>query len=220
VSSPRTISGGVLLGDTSGFDKPGKDGLSETYACSQGFSGVYQVFVQRVWGDVNNGTVTIDIVTDFGTKDQQHIRKQIPLSEKNAMVQVDVKNGRREANLADIQISKTQTERLAAARSVLAQQAGDTSGSQGTYFPFPGYGTGGVILPVNPFRRGAVGYQPNITVLPEGTFMFVRSAVITGDRRYVRVTPMPNFNAIRDVTTFNFITGQGSTGGGGGGGTQ
>ena len=31
--------------------------------------------------------------------------------------------------------------------------------------------------------------------------------VISGDRRYVRVSPAPNFTSITDVQTFNFVTG-------------
>jgi hypothetical protein len=42
--------------------------------------------------------------------------------------------------------------------------------------------------------------------------------VISGDRRYVRVSPAPNFTDIIQVDTFNFVTGAGGGGGGGGGG--
>jgi hypothetical protein len=52
-----------------------------------------------------------------------------------------------------------------------------------------------------------------ITTLPEGT-NFQASAVISADRRYVRVTSTPFFSLIGDVSTFNFATGN-STGGGG-----
>jgi hypothetical protein len=62
--------------------------------------------------------------------------------------------------------------------------------------------------------------RPEITTLPDGT-TFSASAVISADRRYVRVTPMPMFSGIGEVTTFTFTgdqTGQGGTGGIGGGG--
>ena len=69
----------------------------------------------------------------------------------------------------------------------------------------------------------SVGFQPQIAVIPDGVFMFVQ-AVISADRRYVRLTVIPNFTAITDVQSFSFVSGagsattQGNTGGGGGGG--
>jgi hypothetical protein len=56
-----------------------------------------------------------------------------------------------------------------------------------------------------------------ITVLPQGT-NFIGSAVISADRRYARVTPMPLFSSIGEVSTFTFTGGTSNQGGGGGGG--
>jgi len=58
----------------------------------------------------------------------------------------------------------------------------------------------------------SVGFQPQITVLSEGVSMSVQ-AVISADRRYVRLTVVPSFTSITDVQTFSFV-------GGGGTGTQ
>ena len=49
-----------------------------------------------------------------------------------------------------------------------------------------------------------------IISLPQGA-MAAGLAVISGDRRYVRITPLPFFSQIGDVTTFNFVTGDQST---------
>jgi hypothetical protein len=57
-----------------------------------------------------------------------------------------------------------------------------------------------------PLIRGnnfGVGYQPIIIVLPEGT-NFGATAVISGDRRYVRYSGTPLFSGIPRVTTFTF----------------
>lgn len=61
-----------------------------------------------------------------------------------------------------------------------------------------------------------MGYQPVIITLPEGTNMMA-TAVISADRRYVRITPSPMFSGISEVNTFNTATGQGGGGGAGGG---
>jgi len=64
--------------------------------------------------------------------------------------------------------------------------------------------------------NGAVGYQPVITTLPEGTNMSA-TAVISADRRYVRISAVPLFSSIGNITTFNFATGAQSVQSGGGG---
>ncbi|HWB11468.1 MAG TPA: hypothetical protein VG826_19720, partial [Pirellulales bacterium] len=70
--------------------------------------------------------------------------------------------------------------------------------------------------PVNPFfMRGAAGYQPVISSLPQGAQMFT-TAVISADRRYVRVTPVPIFSVVSQVNTFNYVSGQSGTSNGGG----
>lgn len=51
-------------------------------------------------------------------------------------------------------------------------------------------------------RRGA-GFQPFITVLPQGASLSA-TAVVSGDRRYVRFGGTPFFSAIGNVDTFNF----------------
>ncbi|MHC4176292.1 MAG: hypothetical protein ACYSWU_02230, partial [Planctomycetota bacterium] len=71
-----------------------------------------------------------------------------------------------------------------------------------------------------PFQLvGAVGYQPVIQTLPKGANMMA-TAVISADRRYVRISPQPTFSGISEVNTFNFASGQSQTGlpGTGGGG--
>jgi type II secretory pathway component GspD/PulD (secretin) len=63
----------------------------------------------------------------------------------------------------------------------------------------------------------SVGFQPIIRAIPEGIILNVQ-AVISADRRYVRLTVFPQFNTITDVFTFSFSGGssnqQGQTGGG------
>lgn len=75
----------------------------------------------------------------------------------------------------------------------------------------------------------AVGYQPQITQVQEGVGMSVQ-AVISADRRYVRLAVTPFFSTIREVTSFTFVSagqgqqqgqqGQGGQGQGGQGGGQ
>ena len=49
----------------------------------------------------------------------------------------------------------------------------------------------------------AVAQQPVITILPEGTSLNVQ-AVVSSDRKSIRMTLVPFFSEVRDVTTFTF----------------
>ncbi|MCA8995786.1 MAG: hypothetical protein KDA80_02345 [Planctomycetaceae bacterium] len=68
-----------------------------------------------------------------------------------------------------------------------------------------------------------IGFQPIIQPFFDGTNLTVR-AVVSADRRYVRLSVLPTFNNITDVFTFSFLSGGGGGGvgfggqGGGGGG--
>jgi hypothetical protein len=55
--------------------------------------------------------------------------------------------------------------------------------------------------------RSRTGFFPVITVLPQGASM-TASAVVSPDRRYVRITVNPFFSSIGPVDTFNFFTGE------------
>jgi hypothetical protein len=229
----RTTAGGVMLGDS--ISNPGQksaDGVSETYVCPEAFPGEYRVSIRRVWGKVAAGKVTVDLVTNVRTDRErtscgQHIRRQIPLGEKDAMVVFTLPVGRRQQPLEEQQVASAAVKQLAINRSILAQQLEAVADRDvGRDFSAAEIRRAAAIDPRNALAldrilrgQGAVGFQPQITTLPEGTIMFAQ-AVISADRRYVRVAPSPQFSTIGDVFTFNFATGQGGQqqGGAGGGG--
>jgi hypothetical protein len=57
------------------------------------------------------------------------------------------------------------------------------------------------------FGGPAPGFAPFITVLPQGAQLHA-SAVVSPDRRYVRVSAFPFFSSIGPVHTFNLYNGQ------------
>jgi hypothetical protein len=214
---PRSISGGVYLGDVASAEgKGGTKGFSETYVCPLGFDGEYRVLIKNVWGRPTSGKVTLDIYTHFGSVQQKLVHEQIPLAEKNAVVVFDLKEGRRNEALPEAQVANVAKVQNAVNRAVLAQQlpanpqvGQAVAGSLGTTNALgfvPGF-----------FLRGAVGYRPIITPLSSGATLFT-NAVISADRRYVRISPSPQFTQITEVNTFNFVSGQGMTQGQGQGG--
>jgi hypothetical protein len=141
----------------------------------------------------------------------QYERQQVNVGEDDALVVFQLANGRRQAPLADAQLANAVEKQVLVNRAVLAQQmralvdpsVGQRSGSGSLSGGVPiGIGPGG--QPVVLRRGGAVGYQPVVQSFPAGTFLTVTTAVVSSDRRYVRISASPSFTAIGDVTTFTF----------------
>lgn len=210
--NPRTTAGGVLLGDE--IRQTGRDsfgGRSAVYVCPKGFDGTYRMLVRRVWGNVTAGKVNVEVATHWNSNEAASLRKKIPLDKDEALVVFDLKNGRRKEPLREQQVANAVGGQLAMNRQILAQQlasstdaaalaalaaarsgSASSGSSKNSSYPF--------------FGGGAVGYQPVITVLPQGANFSV-TAVISADRRYVRITSAPFFSGVSQVNTFNMTTG-------------
>jgi len=215
-SDPRTIGGGVRLGD--GYTAKDKVdvGASEVYVCPKGFAGSYRVQIHRVWGEVAAGKVTVDVYTHLRSGDMQHERQQLEVSDKDAMVVFDLNHGRRTDPIETAQLAGAVDRQEKISRAVLAQQL-DT-GSDPSVAPNPNRFFPGLDRRAAFFGgRNAVGFQPIIQTLPEGTMMQTLG-VVSADRRYVRVAVEPIFSTIGDVQTFTFAGSSQPAGGGGGGG--
>jgi hypothetical protein len=205
LQNPRTVAGGVVLGDSfAAGSNADMNGYSETYVCPKGFSGQYRLLIHRVWGQVAAGKVTVDIQTN--NPDRPHIHAQVPLGEKDALVMFDVTNGRRTEQLSHQQLANLQAPRVDLDRSMLTRQLNRYEDS----------------LASREYRRdqarrhgwrgaGPVGFQPQITQYMSGAGLSGAGAlaVISADRRYVRVAPIPFFSQIGEVNTFNFGAPQG-----------
>ncbi len=230
LSNPRTIGGGVLLGDaSSASDRASIDGFSERYVCSEGFAGQYEILIRRVWGDVAGGKATVVIFTHYGTDKEQRIVKQIDIGETASLVSVAIDEGSRKEAIEEAQIASIRRKQIATSQEingeaqveVLAQfeaAADDSSSSSADYYNFRRQ------IANNTARRrfgfpgaGAVGYMPTVTTLMDGANLSV-SGVVSADRRYVRLSPTPFFSGIGEVFTYNLVTGgQGQNQGGAGG---
>ena len=125
----RTTAGGVMLGDSfaNSSGQHTADGYSETYVCSEGFAGQYRLFLKRVWGDVTAGKVTVEICTNYGTQEQRYGKQQIPLGEKDAVVNFELPDGRRREPVAEQKLANLQLARMELGREILAQQFQDLS---------------------------------------------------------------------------------------------
>ncbi|MEM8679778.1 MAG: hypothetical protein AAGF97_10540, partial [Planctomycetota bacterium] len=214
----RTTSGGVLSGDSSSIHAAAKgESPSETYTCAEGFSGTYRVVVRPVWGEVTGGKVSVAVTIHKGTEAEQTISREIEIADEPVMVTFNLDQGRRREPLPSDQVATIPEENLKLARRALSQQLNSAESAAALSLIRDredllalGAARNGIIVP-------QVGFRPVITVLPEGASLNA-SAVISADRRYVRITPTPLFSFIADVDIFSFDSTVGGTGGGGLGG--
>ena len=126
-SEPRTIGGGVSLGDSYSVEGKSSEGSSEVYVCPKGFGGKYRVRIHKVWGEVAAGKVTVDVYTHLRSGEMQHQRQQLEISDKDAMVVFDLNHGRRSEPLESAQLAGAVKRQEILSRSVLAQQISDGS---------------------------------------------------------------------------------------------
>jgi hypothetical protein len=222
----------MLLGDSiSQANTDNGGGKSEVYVCSQGFNGKYRVAIHRVFGNVATGRVHVKVMTHFLGSNPVTVEKTIPLVKDGAQIAFDLNDGRRKEPIADQQIANAAAGQLQlnamqakVGPQILAQQI-NGSISQGAMAGLGGSLNGGIGLGGRgfgglggfPIGGGAVGYMPQITQYPEGA-MLMATAVVSADRRYVRVSPSPFFSGIGQVNTFNTFTGASGTSNGGTGG--
>ena len=256
VLAPQTIGGGVILGNQQ--VQVAQDAVegskSEVYVCPRGFAGDYRVVIEKVWGDVAGNQVRCEGFVHYGTDKTRYIEKTLTFDEDGRLaVDFTLDEGRRTESLAVVkarqagemalaQRTALQTAKqiagLAEQKNVLHDRLNHTDSSLERDLASREEEQKAIdaaqqrAAEVQNLSRYAAnsGYAPKISWFSEGAKANV-NAVISADRRYVRITPIPMFLQIKKVDTFNFATGSstsssnnnsgnnnssGMTGGGGG----
>jgi hypothetical protein len=223
-NNTRTTSGGMHVGDSweNGDSIQGRQ--SEAYVCPQGFSGEYRVLVRRVFGKPTTGKVKIEVVKHFKARRENLLERAAEtavvyetVGDEDVVLPFTLDGGRRTEPLNEQRLRES-IARAGEARDQMARELWESTDPK-TYAQAQEAAKRRQAGDPRrrPPRGGAPGFQPVIVVLPEGA-QFRARAVISGDRRYVRVTASPFFSFISEVNTFNFVTGQSGTSNGGGGG--
>jgi len=198
----QTIGGGTLLGDLVGEK-------GESYVAAEAFPGEYQVTVERVWGKPVGDKAKLVIVLHEGTARETMRDVTLDLKTGNSIT-VKLDEGRR-TSLADA--VPTSPDRQAEAKPVLSdsdriltrlrnladpETTGVECGIHG------GVGSSGYLN--EPKARtedhgGEVAYQTKVSPFVTNSYDLTAQAVISADRRYVRLSLTPAFN------TFNRLQG-------------
>ena len=205
VDNPLSAGGGVLVHDGYG---PKAENCYDEYACVMGASGDYRAVIRFVEGNVVGRRCQLTIIRYRGSKDEVIRKLSVPIDKPVKTVRLTLHNGRRK-EVGPIQTSEKPVGSGRRSRRQVMSQLFERiqRGAAGN---------------TDRIRAGAfaagVGFAPIVGFIPEGVTL-TATAVVSADRRYVRLALAPMFNSIVDVATFNFITGQ-STGGGAQGGGQ
>jgi len=145
------------------------------------------------------------VITHYNTPNVVGVRKRISLDKDEALVVFDLKDGRRKEPLREQEVANVVEGQLAVNRQILAQQLAASTDAQSMMDL--AVARARASLASSGFSGlGAVGYQPVIITLPKGTNCSF-TAVVSADRRYVRITVFPMFSGVTEVNTFNTTTG-------------
>jgi hypothetical protein len=198
--------GGVLTHDGYG---PDPQNCYEEYICALGAPGEYRLRIRHAWGTIVGQRATLSVVRDAGGPDEVVETHSIVLNGEDAVVQVPLPAGRR-TGLKTVATFDLQGE-FPADRPRVRPRSDDPEAKRTAQSEFDDSRSRTVQ------RAGAVGFQPVIRIVPDGVQLSAQ-AVVSADRRYVRISSLPLFTSITDVFTFSFISGAGSAAGGGTGG--
>ncbi len=211
--NPRTTAGGVHHGDNYSRGKLASGEQQETYVLPKGFTGDYRLIVRRMTGTVPTGKVKVSMAHHRDSEFEVGLEKYVDLDERGAIVKFRLERGRRTDDLEKHTLETLVRKKTAIDRSILTQQLAQGFPTQSlsnanVFGSQLGLDDGVVPGQVAPgggqFAPGVVGYTPEITTIPTGTFLTVNHAT-TADRLYVLISVAPNFNTITSVETFNLL---------------
>lgn len=198
--------GGVHLFDGYGPD-PAR--CHEDYVCPQGMAGEYIIRVRHVSGNIVGKRATLTVTRRADSPREETSTYVVALGAEDKLIRVSMASGLKTAARqlhppANHRPAEQSAAARLAARSAIPMVSAQVAPQAGGGGPSVG--------------PGAVGYQPVVQFIGEGVSMGAM-AVVSGDRRYVRLSVSPTFSSITDVFTFSFVGG-GGTGGGGGNGIR
>ena len=211
----ETIGGGIHLHDGYG---PAAENCVETYVCPRAVSGAYKVRVRHAFGDVVGKRAQVEITRHAGTPQETTQRQTLVLSEEDAVISFTLENGRRQRprTVSTRGLDPLRERRMVEAAGFLDRPDAMTPEAAqalrrflaGRELSFQQIAN----QTARPFVTGAVGFQPVVSTINEGSILQA-SAVVSPDRRYVRMAVNPVFSTLTDVFTFSFVSGFDAFGG-------
>jgi hypothetical protein len=212
--SRQTIGGGILIGDSLA------DMTSETYLAAEAFPGEYLIEIETVWGRPLNGKAQLRIIRHQGTPDETEELRTVELKSRHSTpIKVKLESGRRKetAYVAPREAQQSTEAPTAPPQSsdkvlhqlrVLAdpEVTGVRSGFYGATSsmgrtPLPSR----IASQKEPSPNDRTLYQTRVKPFVQNSIDVTAQAVISADRRYVRLSMTPVFNTVTGVQTIPIV---------------
>ena len=199
--NPRTFAGGVL-----GKNRlsAGKQGIKHGgYACPVGFSGAYEVLIERIWGTVAANRVSMTVMTHYGTDRMTKETRYVTLDENGtALVRFELKDGRRTTSIDEAELAALLEE---ASR---VRYAGEVSRN------LRGMQSRDILLDTvaantretDLRKQNQANRESPMIIVPSGTAIGVPTRT-QGNRQVIRVSPETGFQSPRTAVEFGNPTG-------------
>ena len=218
--TPRTINGGVLVSDA--------NSSGEKYVAAEAYTGDYELILKPVWGRPTAGTVTVDVIKHKGTAHEHRDRFTVHIDGDNEPIHVHLEAGRRtepavispdEALLVEDTDAPTDDKLNPFQRLRRLIQDGQIPRPHVHGRPeIPRIRQPNQPLAQTPFvtgvrpvvSAGAVAFDPVITLVPDGTTLTAQ-AVVSADRRFVRLQMFPMISTIESIDNVRTIEVGGTT---------
>ena len=199
-ATPLTIAGGIFLHDGAG---PTPENCYESYVCPRGVTGPYRIRVSNAFGKVVGNRAVVTVLKHSGLpEERQEIRTVVLDDQGVGTFTIDLSDGRRTQPRDVSQLRPFDPLPFAdpVARPVDKHMARKTEHDKQVLQEFSAE-------QLQPSRRaGAVGFAPVVQTIPEGNALSAQ-AVVSPDRRYVRLSLRPTMTNVTDVFTFSFLNG-------------
>ncbi len=207
----QTIGGGVLIGDSL------SDMTSETYLAAEGFSGEYEIEIEKIWGHPLNNKAQLKIIRHQGTPEEREQLVTVELkSNHSERIKVKLENGRRteaayvpppgaqkKPDTAPVQLDSP--DKVLHQLRVLADPE-VTGVSRAPSIDGGVVSQGQPVLPsdIRSGRREANAtpdndrtlYQTRVKPFVQNAMDVTASAVLSADRRSLRLSMTPVFNTV------------------------
>jgi tetratricopeptide (TPR) repeat protein len=212
----QTVGGGVLIGDSLA------DMTGETYLAAEAFSGDYEVEIEKVWGHPLNGKAQLCIIRHQGTPDEMEQLVTVELKSRTSnRIKVKVEEGRRkETAFVPPRQSQQEPEQTPSAprnpdkvlHQLRALADPEITGVERGLIG--GMATSGrPVLPsqiasgkVQPKENERTLYQTRVKPFVQNSMDVTAQAVISADRRTVRLSMTPVFNGVTGFQTLPVLT--------------
>ncbi len=192
-ANPHTASGGALLHEGAG---PNQAECYEHFVCAFGAPGAYMVTVQYNYGRVVGNRARLEVIRYAGTDHEQRDSVNVVFDQQTKKFRVSLHQGRRTEQTPVFEPVRKSDEERQKQTAILLHQL-----RQGLRYQPPA-----PLNQISPVAAGAVGYSPVVAPVTSGVRLDA-TAVVSPDRRYVRLGMRPSITNVTDVFTFSFAGG-------------